>query len=125
MDKQFFFVIDGNVVFSCDLESVARLISSPISNGTDLPPGNENVSRLAVGSQSLRVTVSDLRVRRDVYYTPEIVGVLANRTDDYRLGEDEFFVLGDNSPVSLDSRRDAAVAIVLRADLLGRVWRWR
>jgi hypothetical protein len=41
------------------------------------------------------------------------------------LGEDEFFVLGDNSPVSLDSRRDAAVAIVLRADLLGRVWRWR
>ena len=125
VDKQFFFVIDGNVVFSCDLESVARLISPHISNGTDLSPGNENVSRLAVGSQSLRVTVSDLRVRRDVYYTPEIVGVLANRTDDYRLGEDEFFVLGDNSPVSLDSRRDAAVAIVLRADLLGRVWRWR
>jgi hypothetical protein len=125
VDKQFFFVVDGNVIFSCDLESVAIPAIPRVPSEADCLPGNENISRLAVGSQSLRVTVSDLRVRRDVYYTPEIVGVLANRTGDYRLGEDEFFVLGDNSPVSLDSRRDAAVAIVLRADLLGRVWRWR
>jgi signal peptidase I len=125
VDKQFFFVVDGNVVFSCDLESVAMPVIPRVPIEIDRLPGNENISRLAVGSQSLRVTVSDLRVRRDVYYTPGIVGVLSNRTDDYRLGEDEFFVLGDNSPVSLDSRRDAAAAIVHRADLLGRVWRCR
>ena len=124
VDKRFFFVIDDRVVFSFDLESRSTIFP-PDPSEPGLVQEEENVSRLAVGSQSLRVTVSDLRVRRDVYYTPEIVGVLANRTGDYRLGEDEFFVLGDNSPVSLDSRRDAAVAIVHRADLLGRVWRWR
>ena len=42
-----------------------------------------------------------------------------------KIGKEEFFVLGDNSPVSLDSRRDMDEAIVRRADVLGRVWRWR
>ena len=69
--------------------------------------------------------IEDLLVRRDIYYTPEVHGVANRRTDEYRLEPDEFFVLGDNSPVSLDSRQDTVEAIVRRKDLLGRVWRWR
>ncbi|MEK6269805.1 MAG: S26 family signal peptidase, partial [Planctomycetales bacterium] len=71
------------------------------------------------------VTVDDLLVRRDIYYTPDIQGISASRVGDYHLGKKEFFVLGDNSPVSLDSRQDTDEAIVRRADVLGRVWRWR
>lgn len=37
------------------------------------------------------------------------------------LGEDEYFVLGDNRNHSLDSR-DPSVGILKRADLIGRAW---
>jgi len=33
--------------------------------------------------------------------------------------------LGDNSPVSLDSRQGRPDGVVKEADLLGKPWRWR
>ena len=128
VDRRFFFVIDREVIFSCDLEAQP---AQPIAHATKVSPdpagssGELRDARLAVGSQSLRVTVDDLLVRRDIYYTPDIQGISASRVGDYHLGKEEFFVLGDNSPVSLDSRRDMDEAIVRRVDVLGRVWRWR
>ena len=128
VDRRFFFVIDREVIFSCDLEAQP---AQPIAHTTKVSTepagsiGELRDARLAVGSQSLRVTVDDLLVRRDIYYTPDIQGILASRVGDYHLGKEEFFVLGDNSPVSLDSRRDMDEAIVRRVDVLGRVWRWR
>lgn len=65
------------------------------------------------GSRGLAARVKSLEVYRDVYYT--------SKPDDkpYTLEEEEFYVLGDNSPVSLDSRRwkDGAVPMQL---LLGK-----
>lgn len=61
---------------------------------------------LAIGSQGgLEVEICDLRVWRDVYYTHPI-GVQGRwgLDEPVRLAEDEYFVLGDNSPVSEDSR---------------------
>lgn len=60
---------------------------------------------LAIGVKGLAVALSDLRVYRDVYYTRP-VGLDARWALDRpcRLGPDEFFVLGDNSAVSDDSR---------------------
>ncbi|OYW13707.1 MAG: hypothetical protein B7Z55_16410 [Planctomycetales bacterium 12-60-4] len=61
------------------------------------------------GSQGLNVRVSKLVVYRDVYYT----GTRSRHAIEspYLLGDGELFVLGDNSPVSHDSRRwpDGAV----------------
>lgn len=61
------------------------------------------------GAQGLDVRVSQLVVFRDVYYT----GTRSRHAiqTPYQLGESELFVLGDNSPVSHDSRRwsDGAV----------------
>ena len=37
------------------------------------------------------------------------------------LGEDEYFVLGDNRNHSMDSR-DSRVGILKREDLVGRAW---
>lgn len=58
--------------------------------------------RIRFSATATPLTVNSLRVYRDVYYTPGRArhGVTSN----YTLGEDEFFVLGDNSPVSSDSR---------------------
>jgi len=64
-------------------------------------------SPVALGATGGAVALSDVRVYRDVFYTSALAfsprrpfGVDAP----YILGPDEFFVLGDNSPVSNDSR---------------------
>jgi len=60
---------------------------------------------LAIGSQGLGVRLEQVRVYRDVYYTLPIG--LEDRPGlgrPYRLDHDEYFVLGDNSPISDDSR---------------------
>ena len=55
----------------------------------------------AIGATALKITIQRLQVFRDVYYTPPIhpVESLARQ-----LGPDEYFILGDNSPISVDSR---------------------
>jgi signal peptidase I len=69
--------------------------------------GSGEEGPLAFGVVGGGLEVSDVRIYRDVYYTSALVssprrpfGVEAP----YQLGPDEFFVLGDNSPVSNDSR---------------------
>ena len=49
--------------------------------------------------------IRQLRIERDVYYTPLVgQGPTVALDSPLRLGNDEFFVLGDNSPQSRDSR---------------------
>ena len=56
----------------------------------------------ALGAQGIDVRIAQLRVYRDVYYaTPP--GLPAT-TGPVRLGADEYFLLGDNAPVSDNSR---------------------
>jgi len=55
------------------------------------------------GAQGARVLWERVHIQRDVYYTqPE---ELVRPRDEYRLAGDEYFVMGDNSPASSDSRR--------------------
>ncbi|MHC4177600.1 MAG: S26 family signal peptidase [Planctomycetota bacterium] len=61
---------------------------------------------LAIGSLGgPEVEIRDLRVYRDVYYTHPI-GLRRRRDPDEPVGlaADEYYVLGDNSPISQDSR---------------------
>ena len=63
---------------------------------------------LAIGSRGLGAEISELVVWRDVYYTEYYTetGTAAESEAEatFRLADDEFFVLGDNSPISVDSR---------------------
>jgi signal peptidase I len=73
----------------------------------DLGDGNANppTEPLAVGSQGLGLVLRTLRVYRDVYFTRPIgPGQPGNFDPINILRGDEYFVVGDNSPISQDSR---------------------
>jgi hypothetical protein len=88
-DRQLLLAIDGVVVcdpVECDTSATAEQVS--------LRP-----ARLGARG-GFQVSVDHLIVYRDVYYTPPD----DRQRGSYNLQPDEFFVLGDNSPVSVDSR---------------------
>jgi signal peptidase I len=91
-DRQFVLAFDGHSAVVHPYEA-----TEPVGKPTPRP--------LAIGSQGLGVELRDLRVYRDVYYTHP-VGVKGRwgLDEPFHLGPDEYFVLGDNSPVSEDSR---------------------
>ena len=68
-------------------------------------PLNPTARPVALAAQGLGVVVRQVRVYRDTYYTRP-PGGLGTRSFDspWRLGDRECFLLGDNSPVSRDSR---------------------
>lgn len=92
VDQQFLVAVDGRTLFAhlYERESPARPSSRPVAIGADL---------------GLRAEIDRIRLERDLYYTRP-TGLLGRWGVDkpYRLGADEYFVLGDNSPVSDDSR---------------------
>ena len=108
LDRQFVLALDGRPAVVCPYEPADRA-----SRPTSRP--------LAVGSAGLGVEIRDLRVYRDVYYTHPI-GLQARWGVDEpaRLGPDEYFVLGDNSPISDDSRTWPAGPAVPERLLLGK-----
>ena len=58
-----------------------------------------------IAATEIELEVWDLRIERDIYYTPPPPQVARHgRTQAATWGPDEYFVLGDNSPESHDSR---------------------
>lgn len=105
-------LIDQQVIVAVDGEQL--MAPWPIAT-----PENTPVPRLAIriAGRGLDGRVDQLKVYRDVYYTSSRSRNGVNRP--YPLEEGEYFVLGDNSPVSHDSRRwDEAP--VHRSLLLGK-----
>ncbi len=62
------------------------------------------VRPMSIGAQGLDVELRNLTLYRDIYYSSHAVGAPPPLAAHWQLGPDEFFLLGDNSPVSLDSR---------------------
>jgi signal peptidase I len=92
IDRQFLLALDGRTAASYPYEP---------SDGSRTP----SVGPLAIGSNGLGVEVGSLRVYRDVYYTRPIGPSGRWGLDaEANLSGGEWFVLGDNSPLSEDSR---------------------
>lgn len=91
-DQQFLLTIDGRPTILIPYER-EKAASEPA-----LRP-------FSIGTDGMGVEIRDLRLFRDVYYTrPLGFQDRWGGADQVRLGWDEYFVLGDNSPVSDDSR---------------------
>ncbi len=114
IDDELFLWVDGKPI---EFEGRYGPLNNVVPTADDLRPAR-------VGSRGAAIQVSDLRVRRDVYYTdpqldggaplfgasnffsePNHWGEFAHLPGvAYVLGEDEYLMLGDNSPQSKDSR---------------------
>lgn len=93
VDRQVLVAVDGQLLLPPYRYEAADLPLRPTSRP------------VAIGAVGLEVELSALRLYRDVYYTrpPAPYGRWA-LDEPYRLADDEYFVLGDNSPLSDDSR---------------------
>jgi signal peptidase I len=90
IDRCFLLVVDGQT-----------WVELPFEHDEAGPP--PPAAPLAIGARGAKI--EELRVYRDVYYTRP-PGTIWNQDAraSVQLGADEYFVLGDNSPVSQDSR---------------------
>jgi signal peptidase I len=71
----------------------------------DANPSLGTAEPFAIAGEDVSWEVDDLQVFRDIYYTPPRDPAGRRGVDrPVKLGQDEFFLLGDNSPVSIDSR---------------------
>lgn len=105
MDRQVLCAVDG------------KLLYQPLLFSSNTKPRAEIREPLRFGCRGARVAVADLKLFRDIHYTrgKGLHGV----EEPYELDQQSYFVLGDNSPVSLDSR-SWADAKVNRKYLLGK-----
>ena len=116
VDDELSLFVDGRRIvaaeptsWSRDFDTMAPL--QPIVRGGK--PGDtepDDLAPVGIRSTAAAVTVTDLRVLRDLYYVASgTQGALIGREPEepfvaYPLEEDQFFMLGDNSSASKDSR---------------------
>jgi signal peptidase I len=92
-----------------------------------IEPTEQDVSPVGIAARGARLTVSHVRIERDIYYRNEPSGQLT-RDRSYQLRDDpddsndEFLMLGDNSPRSNDSRAWTKTHAVPRHLLIGKAF---
>lgn len=105
VDRRLTVVIDRDII-----------LEEPLS---EPPPCNS--TPFAFGAVGLDLDLHRVRIYRDVYYVRPI-GIQARWAFDtpVQLGEDDYFILGDNSRVSQDSRTWPGGPAVSRSRIFGR-----
>ncbi|MCL4203962.1 MAG: signal peptidase I [Pirellulaceae bacterium] len=120
---------DGQLLFGIDGHELIREAIDegvPDSAGTaaefENTTADSNASRpqIAVGAAGVAVTIERLQVYRDIYYLPAAIPTDALGASE-PLEPNELFVIGDNVPVSHDSRHWPQPGVPIDR-LLGRVW---
>lgn len=101
---------DGQILVAVD----GRLPFAPHTEPAPRRRGPTPWQPVRFAAQGLRAEVGNVQLFRDVYYTTTSGDRAQSRP--LTLGPDEYFVLGDNSPISKDSRSWAA-GMVLHRDL--------
>ena len=68
-----------------------------------------------------KVYINDKELKSDVYGITDYIDYPGIAEEPITLGDDEYFCLGDNRPVSQDSRYEE-VGPVKRSIIVGKVW---
>ena len=91
-DQQLLLAIDGETMASLPLD----FEFTTTTVGTSRPA--------SIGARGVTIELQELQLYRDLFYTNGVAGRPFQGPDAVRLGSGEYYLLGDNSPVSLDSR---------------------
>jgi signal peptidase I len=110
-DRQVQLSIDGDVLVDDSFE--------PSHANPPAPEASLAAAPLAIGVRAAEVAIDKLALFRDVFYAPGPPG----NDREYKLGPGEYYLLGDNSPHSQDSRIWTRPG-VSRRNIVGRVLRW-
>ena len=101
-------VRDGRAYVFINRQRVLSAAVEPLDLVTLKPPEDNAVDRchLAVSACGLDVSIQRIVVERDIFYRSTMRGAVGRgcRGRALRLGQGEYFVLGDNSQASADSR---------------------
>ena len=112
-------VFDRRVQVAID----GRLLFDPYDFDDPIAPGLASESPFSLGVRGGAVEVTDLRIYRDIYYTSSLASTPRyshGMSTAIKLGSDDYFVLGDNSPVSNDSRFWTECPVVRGSLFVGR-----
>ena len=91
-------------------------------------PTEQDKSPVGIGARGAAVRIAHLRLERDIYYRNGTQRGHLGRSDPYILNDDpddlndEFLMLGDNSPRSNDSREWLTTSVVPRRLLIGKAF---
>ncbi len=120
IDQRLFVIVGGETILQYDLNKLPsaegqELAAVVLNQNTALRP-----SPLAIATVRSRSRIDSIRVWRDVYYMKAPVGYSpALAADAYEVSDGSYFVLGDNSPISVDSRLEPPGMVAADA-ILGR-----
>jgi signal peptidase I len=111
-----FSVFDRQVIVAIDGEA---FLTKPLAPSD--APFTPTSRPLAIGARGVDVTIESLQIYRDLYYLDPLNQGVSWEAD-ARLAADELFVLGDNAPISRDSR--VFPRPLKQADVVGGVLRF-
>jgi len=123
-DQQVTLSLDGRLLFESYPYDPDTPSIDPVTESAAMASTSARSDPLAIdarGEAEFRLKIDWLKLSRDVFYTPgplPIAGTRPNKTTE--LGPNDYFVLGDNSPISEDSRAWPGGGAVDEKLLVGR-----